>query len=319
MLRPIFTKVADAVANEQARISGLNKADAATAKLTDMAPLEYLATGAGAIGGGVGGYYLSKAIHRNPSGVSKLLYSLGGSVLGGVGANALLRNLTDSEGRTLSRAIRENHFMATDEAIQKRNSALFARIEEYNSTKNKTNRAVEKLMGTADEVAGGVDLPITEIGARSLVSAAPYLAGKKIDSIRGDLEARTKGVNLIRKKVRDPKTGKPIITKAELPTYKGVFFGEPLIAPSHYKSKALAPLNWVTDKMSGVGQRGYADTIANINSIHKATYPEAPKVKPKKAFSRAGAVFSGLTVLHQISSALQNRNNKAKELLSGAE
>lgn len=60
---------------------------------------EWVARGAGAIGGGLLGYLLSGLVHRKPEKTLRLLYTLGGAVGGGLAADALIGDKTRKRWR----------------------------------------------------------------------------------------------------------------------------------------------------------------------------------------------------------------------------
>lgn len=158
--------------------------------LATMSDPELVWDAIGALGGGIGGYYLNKAFRDTaPSGFSSALATLVGATAGGAGAHWLQGKISADNGLTL----REQYRLRANPAVQKE---LSLRMYLEDQKAQKKDRVKEGLMYSSI-------LPVMEFGAQISKGRLPLPKALKYSIFDPKLNAQLQNAALAEQKLAD--------------------------------------------------------------------------------------------------------------------
>lgn len=151
--------------------------------LATRSPGEYALTAAGAVAGGLGGYYLARLIHKKPTLKQKVLYAAAGGALGAYVPNYIIDN-TRSDVKGIVSMRDQMRLNAGRERLSPRVKEEMAKREkieaEYNRIKEKERPAEELASGYLDfktHIDQFYDNTLGEKGRTAATVALPPIAG----------------------------------------------------------------------------------------------------------------------------------------------
>lgn len=170
-------------ADKPATMAHFQRSEQGQKALATRSPGEYALTAAGAVAGGLGGYYLARLIHKKPTLKQKVLYAAAGGALGAYVPNYII----DNTGSNIEGVVSMRDQMRLDagrEGLSPRVKEEMAKREkieaEYNRVKEKERPAEERASGYLDfktHIDQFYDNPLDEKGRTIATLTLPPIAG----------------------------------------------------------------------------------------------------------------------------------------------